>query len=127
MNASESHHMDLAPIRDSEILNAIMEAVNNYDFASSGEWEELDQLSTHTKFESLDANPDGIFEVRKGNGDELSFQAIGDVYVTLNYGDKRDSASMSDSYPARFEGRFDRKTGKATLDLVKVDTSAFYS
>jgi hypothetical protein len=126
VSASGTQNLKLTPIQDSEILHAIMEAVNNYDLASSDQWNALDQLSTHTQFETLDANPDGIFEVRKDKQGELAFEAIGDVYVTLNYGDKRDAAAMSDSYPAKFEGRFDRSSKNVTIDSVEIDTSSFY-
>lgn len=111
----------LKKIEDPELLQSIMTAVDNYDLASSSDWEKLDQLSSHTEFESLEANPDGIFEGPAG-----SFQAIGNVYVTLNYGDKRDSAAMSDSYPVRLKGRFMKDKKKILIEHVLVDTSSFF-
>ena len=112
----------LKRIEDSELLQSIMTAVANYDLSSSPEWNDLDQLSNHTEFESLEANPDGIFEGAPG-----SFQVVGNVYVTLNYGDKRDSSSMSDSYPVQLSGTYDRKTKAASIDHVSIDTSSFFS
>jgi hypothetical protein len=111
----------LRPIRDSEVLHSIMTAVSMYDLASSDGWDDLDKLSAHTELESLEANPDGIFEGPPG-----SFQAIGNVYVTLNYGDKRDSTSMSDSYPVQLTGKIDKAKKVASIESVKVDTSSFY-
>jgi len=99
-----------------------MAAIAEYDLSSSADWDNLDQLSNHTEFESLEANPDGIFEEAPG-----AFQAIGNVYVTLNYGDKRDSSAMSDSYPVQLTGTFDPKTKSVSIEHVTVDTSSFYS
>jgi Predicted pPIWI-associating nuclease len=122
MANSRGASQTLRRIDDSEILQSIMVAVSDFDLASSNYWDALDQLSSHTEFEALEANPAGIFEGPPG-----MFQAIGTVYVTLNYGDKRDSASMSDSYPVQLSGKFDRTTKLASIESVKVDTSSFYS
>ena len=112
---------DLKKIEDSEVLQSIMMAANKYDLQSSPDWGELDQLSSRTEFEALEANPDGIFEGPTG-----SFHAIGDVYVTLRYGDKKDNSSMSDSYPVQIDGTFDRTEGTVAIERVSVDTSSFY-
>jgi hypothetical protein len=113
---------DLKRIEDSELLQSILRAIDEYDLSSSPDWGDLDQLSNRTEFESLEANPDGIFEGPPG-----SFQAVGNVYVTLNYGDKHDSSSMSDSYPVQLTGTFDPKTKAVSIDHVSIDTSSFYS
>jgi hypothetical protein len=83
-------------------------------------WDRLDELSSRTELESVEANPDGIFE-----SPDMTFQAIGNVYVTLNYGGKRDSTSMADSYPFHVFGRFDAD-GNASVERIEVDTSSFY-
>jgi predicted pPIWI-associating nuclease len=113
---------DLKRINDSELLQSILKAVDEYDLSSSPDWSDLDQLSNHTEFESLEANPDGIFEGPPG-----SFQAVGKVYVTLNYGDKHDTSSISDSYPVQLAGTFNRQTRAVSIDHVAIDTSSFYS
>jgi hypothetical protein len=113
---------DLRRIEDPELLQSIMAAVAEYDLSSSPDWSDLDQLSNHTEFESLEANPDGIFEGPPG-----SFQVVGNVYVTLNYGDKRDSSSMSDSYPVQLTGTYNPQTKAVSIDDVSIDTSSFYS
>jgi|SRR6266705_3465980 len=112
----------LKRVDDSELLQSIMKAVAEYDLASSPDWDNLDQLSKHTEFESLEANPDGIFEGPPG-----SFQVVGNVYVTLNYGDKGDSSSMSDSYPVQLTGKYNPQTKTVSIDHVSIDTSSFYS
>jgi hypothetical protein len=111
----------LKRIEDIDLLRSIMAAVEKFDLSSSPDWGELDQLSNHTEIEAFEAGPDGIFE-----GPDGSFQAIGNVYVTLNYGDKRDGSSMSDSYPVQLAGRFNPKTKAVSIDHVSVDTSSFY-
>jgi hypothetical protein len=120
--ASPQASKSLKRIEDPELLQAIMAAVAGYDLSSSPDWQNLDELSNHTEFESLEANPDGIFEGSPG-----TFQVVGNVYVTLNYGDKRDSSSMSDSYPVQLTGTFDPKTRDVSINSVSIDTSSFYS
>jgi hypothetical protein len=122
MAIQQSSSKGLKRIRDSELLQSIMKAVAEYDLASSPDWGDLDQLSNHTEFESLEANPDGIFEGPPG-----SFQIVGNVYVTLNYGDKRDNSSMSDSYPVQLTGKYNPKTKTVSIDHVSIDTSSFYN
>jgi hypothetical protein len=111
----------IKPIKDNSFLSLIMAAVENYDLASSPEWQDLDALSNHTQLEAIEINPDGIFEGPPG-----SFQAVGSVYVTLNYGDRRDSSSMSDSYPILVTGKLDRAAKTVSVETVAVDTSSFY-
>jgi hypothetical protein len=112
---------NIEPIKDNNFLSLIMEAVENYDLASSPEWGDLDALSNHTELETIEVNPDGIFEGPPG-----SFQAVGSVYVILNYGGKRDSSSMSDSYPVLVTGKLDRAAKTVSVETVAVDTSSFY-
>jgi hypothetical protein len=121
MVKSAEHIPALERIKDTEKLEAVTTAIEQYDLTSSPAWEDLDELSSHTAFESLEANPDGIFEGPPGQ-----FQAVGNVYVTLNYGGKGDGSSMSDSYPVQFKGTINQKTNTATVDDVTVDTSSFY-
>lgn len=121
MTISEETSQTLRRIDDPGILRSIMVAVSNYDLASTDSWSVLDELSNHTELKSLEANPDGIFEGPPGG-----FQAIGNVYVTLNYGGKRDSASISDSFPVRMSGKIDRAKKVVSIDRVEVDTSSFY-
>jgi Predicted pPIWI-associating nuclease len=111
----------IKPIEDSSFVSLIIKAVEDYDLASSPEWQELDELSSHTKLEAIEINPNGVFEGPPG-----FFQAVGSVYVTLNYGAKRDSSSMSDSYPVLVTGKLDRAAKAVSVETVTVDTSSFY-
>ena len=111
----------LTAVENDEKLDAILEAVQTYDLPSSPVWHKLDEMSSHTEFEELDANPEGIFERPDG-----SFEVVGTAYVRLNYGGKDDQSSMSDSYPTRISGLFDEKTKTAKITEVDVDTSSFY-
>lgn len=110
----------LKPVKDGHRLSAIIEAVGGYDIASSHAWSDLDELSKHTEVEALEPNPDGIFEI-----DDDRFEATATVYVTLNYGDRKDSTSISDSFPVHVRGKI-KKGNKIIIEDVKVDTTSFY-
>ena len=109
----------LLPIKDDNRLAAIISALEHFDIVESEGWNALDELSSRTELDSLEANPDAIFASPDGN----RFQVLGNVYVTLNYGDKRDAISMADSYPFHAIGKF--KEGEALIQRLLVDTSSF--
>jgi predicted pPIWI-associating nuclease len=112
-----------APVRDPVELNAIIRAISNLnrdELEEYGAWSDLDELSSETTFEGIEPHPDGIFETEKNH-----FEAIATVYVTLNYGSRKDRASMSDSYPARVAGTVAKKSD-VKIDSITVDTSSFY-
>ncbi|MET4455458.1 hypothetical protein [Bradyrhizobium sp. RT3b] len=112
---------NLQPIEDPREASAILSAIEKFDLTSSPGWDALDELSSQTVLEGLEANPDGIFNTPAGK-----FEAVGTAYVTLNYGGKRDAASMPDSFPVRIIGSFDRTANKVTIEDVQVDTSSFF-
>lgn len=107
-------HEQLQPI-----ISAILR-LHFDDLQKGGAWQPLDELSSNTQFEGIEPNPDGIYKV----GDD-DFEAVANVYVTLNYGDKSDPASMSDSYPAIVSGKIDANNS-VQIESIKVDTSSFY-
>ncbi|MGA2312094.1 MAG: hypothetical protein ABSF87_06975 [Xanthobacteraceae bacterium] len=112
-----------APIKNPARLTAIIDAISKLDrddLEKYGAWSDLDALSTQTSFEGIEPHPDGIFKTNKKH-----FDAIATVYVTLNYGGKRDRTSMSDSYPARVTGSIIGKNN-VTIDSMTIDTSSFY-
>jgi len=110
----------LTPIREEVLRDAIIAAIEGYDLTESDAWNQLDELSSHTMVEGVEPNPDGIF--KKGTNE---FEAVGTVYVTLTYGDKKDNASMNDSYPIQIRGKFE-DDNEITVSSVEVDTSSFY-
>ena len=95
-----------------------MDAVSNIELRETPAWADLDSLSTGTSVEDIEAVPEGIFETETG------FTAAATVYVDLNYGDKNNSFSTSDSFPVNVAGHFEN--GRAVVDSVAVDTSSFY-
>jgi hypothetical protein len=101
-------------------LDAVMDAVSSIELTETPAWSDLDSLSTHTNIEDIEAVPEGIFET-VDNG----FTAVATVYVGLNYGDKVDAVSVSDSFPAQVHGHFEQGD-KAVVDSVSVDTGSFY-
>lgn len=111
----------LNPVTDGTRLEAIFRAIEAFEISDSEGWGQLDELSSRTEIESVEPDPDGLFE----SPDASTFEAIGSVYVTLNYGGKKDGLSMADSYPFHAFGRF-QSEGQATVERLKVDTSSFY-
>lgn len=111
----------LQPIEDPDALSAIQTAIASVapDLVMHGG--ELEALSSGTEFEALDAASDGIFWA----DDKQHFEAVGTVYVTLNYGGTRDPVSMSDAYPAYVYGHVEGQN-RAMVDRVEVDVSSFY-
>ena len=111
---------NLVRLRDRPKLDLIMDAVSSLELSETEAWSDLDCLSTHTVVEDIEVVPEGIFL-----SGEREFTAVATVYAALNYGDKGDEVSSVDSFPALVEGHFDTE-GKAVIDRVGVDTSAFY-
>jgi hypothetical protein len=119
----EPSHVDaqLTPIEDPLRVEAVLKAIEEYDIIlDSDALSKLDEISSQTQIESIEPDPDGLFEEPDGH-----FQAVGSIYVTLNYGGKRDAASMSDSYPFHAFGRL-AEDGSASVERIEVDTSSFY-
>jgi hypothetical protein len=112
----------LAPVESSKILHQIMQAISSIDeaeFRRLSTADDIDDLSANTVFDSIEASPDTIFQ-RPDKG----FEASAVVYVTLNYGGKRDAVSMPDSYPAVIEGKL--SGDRVKIEKIRVDTSSFY-
>jgi Predicted pPIWI-associating nuclease len=113
----------LTPVVDRERSDAVIKAVSKCDVRESNAWSDLNELSTHTQFEEIDAVPEGIFE----RGDRFSASAT--VYVTLQYGSNpEEEVSSSDEFPAAIDGHFEQENDstKAVIDNISIDTSSFY-
>ena len=119
--SSDEMKPDIKQVEDDDKRSAIMRSIADIDVSQSQIWNELDQLSTHTDSAEIDAVPEGIFEVENND-----FEAVATVYVTLNYGDRRDRSSMSDSYPVHVRGTYDKNKKEAMVVDMSVDTSSFY-
>jgi hypothetical protein len=109
----------LTPMENPRHIEAVLSALEDYDISNSDAWDKLDEISSHTEIENIEPNLDGLFEEPNGG-----FQAVGSIYVTLNYGGKRDAAWMSDSYPFHAFGRL--TADGASVERLEVDTSSFY-
>ncbi len=123
---AESHaSRSIEAIENDAIIEAVMEAISNLsgdDVFSTAAGPQLDELSTRTIFDGIEANPDGIFQSKDGR----RFEATATVYVTLNYGGRSDDVSIPDSYPALVTGEI-RPDGSIQIDHVGVDTSSFFA
>jgi hypothetical protein len=100
------------------IVNAISalkpEALERYDA-----WKRLAELSSNTRFQGIEAHPDGVFETEANK-----FEAVANAYVILGYGSGQHLTEMSDTYPARVAGRYE-SNGVVHIDKVTIDTSSF--
>lgn len=112
----------LTPITDAANAARILNAASDLDFdqfqelATGGD---IAELSSNTEFEGVEVLPEGLFETN-----DNKFEASATVYVTLNYGGKRDKVSMPDSYAAIVRGTMEDDQVKITE--IEVDTSGFY-
>ena len=108
----------LRPLTNSSQRAAVIDAVGGYDISSDPAWSELDVLSTHTQFDSIEVVPEGIFDA--GND---RFEAVATVYVVLNYGSGDDALQTTETFPAHISGHFEGSS--ASVDSADVDTSSF--
>jgi hypothetical protein len=108
---------EIAPIRDKELVDAILDAVS--EVAAQGFGSDADELSSNTVIETVEISPETIFQTSA-----TEFEAAGTVHVMLNYGSKKDAVSIPDSYPAIIRGHFDGGAN-VEIDSVEVDTSSF--
>lgn len=107
----------LRPVEDTTKRRQIVDAIGSYNISKDRSWSEFNDLSSRTEFDSLEAVPEGIFEL--GNDE---FQASATVFVTLNYDGETDGISASETFPAHVKGHFDDK--RPVIDSVEVDTSS---
>lgn len=124
MMTEPSSSRSLVPIDDDTLLEKIWDAVSalTADEVMVGEAADaLNELSSGTIFEGIEANPEGVFRVRDTN----KFEAACTVYVELNYGGSRDGVSISDSYPATVYGTISDSDEVEISDIL-VDTSSFF-
>lgn len=107
---------------DDELLRRrIAEAVRGIELSETSAWNDLDILSTHTRVEGINVDPDGVVLDANGN-----FRGVIDIYVSLQYGSNNEEGfASSDSFLGEFRGHLEAH-GKAVIDDVTVNTSDFY-
>lgn len=112
----------LAPLEGDELKSVVgkISDLTADDAVMSDAINDLNELSSATLFEGVDASPDGVFRV----SGTKRFEATATIYVTLQYGGSKDGSAMSDAYPATVTGHFDRND--VVIDHVSVDTRSFY-
>jgi len=84
---------------------------------------ELDELSKVTTIEDIDID-EGSLEVTREKDGNLRVDGVVNVYVTLNYGDKKDSTAFNDSFPGHFSALVSKSGIK--VENTSVDTSSFF-
>jgi hypothetical protein len=109
-------------LRDDETLKLrIAEAVREFELSGSSAWSDLDVLSTHTRVDGVDVEPEGVVIGEDGN-----FQGVINIYVSLQFGsDSDDGFTSSDSFLGEFVGHLDQ-TNEPIIEDVTVDTSDYY-
>lgn len=99
----------------------IADAVKEVELSEMPAWADLDILSTHTRVEGLDVEPEAVVL-----GENGTFSGVVNIYVSLQYGsDSDDGFTSSDSFLGEFNGHFDGED--PIIDDVTVDTSEFYT
>lgn len=107
---------------DEPTLTRIVDRVNaltQVDLQDLHAWDELRDLSSRTELEAIDTGWGNVVLDNDGN-----FEAVADVYVTLNYDSSVDEDSLSDSYLATIRGVV--ADGIVRIDSISIDVSSFY-
>ena len=84
---------------------------------------ELEELSRNTIVEECNVMDLEAISCSIAN---LSIVGAGSVYVELNYGGRKDSLELYDSYPLKFKALVDSDNLEVTISSISVDTSSFY-
>jgi hypothetical protein len=84
---------------------------------------ELGEISKQTTIEDIDID-EGSLEVTEDSKGRVYVDGVVNVYVTLNYGDSKDSTSFSDSYPGHFRALV--SGNEIEFESTTVDTSSFF-
>jgi hypothetical protein len=84
---------------------------------------ELDELSKATTIEDIDIDEGSLLVTEESDG-ALRVKGVVNVYVTLNYGDKKDPASFNDSFPGEFSALV--TDASIRFESTRVDTSSFF-
>jgi hypothetical protein len=103
----------------SDLPERLQDAVLHYDFASAEEFGSLSDLSNATELEFVKSH--GESAVIEND----HWRAPVTIYVVLNYGEKGDLESMTDSYPGAvvFDVGVD---GRITISRIEPDVTSFY-
>ena len=104
----------------SDAIIGAISALDESHQAIEAAWPALDVLSSATSFEAIESAPGGIVIETDG-----TFEAAATIYITLNYGSRKDPVSMSDAYPSIVRGTVDDHSNVTVSEIV-VDTESFY-
>lgn len=110
-----------AKVDEDVLRRRIADAVKAVELSETSAWADLDILSTHTRVEGIDVEPDGvIFEP------DHHFRGVVNIYVSLQYGsDGDDGFTSSESFLGEFSGELDANSVPHVGDIT-VDTTEFY-
>ena len=101
--------------------SAIADWLRSFNLENHPAWASLDALSSKTRFEGVDVDPEGII-LEPDN----TFSGIMNVYVLLQYDPESEGAfADSASFLGQFEGHLDH-FGQPQIDNVTVNTDPFF-
>lgn len=103
-----------------ELPERLAEAAREYRLDETPDWQPLDELSTATRFDGMEAYGDSAV-VEKGAN-----IAPGRVHVELVYHDPDEELTLRDSFPARVFFSVDKENKTVTITHVEVDTTSFF-
>src|SRR5437868_6114509 len=91
-------------LEDEEALRRrIADAVKEVELSDTSAWADLDILSTHTRIEGVDVEPDSVVLDAQGH-----FRGVVNIYLSLQYGSESDDGFMSsDSFLGECRGHLD--------------------
>ncbi len=102
-----------------DLPRLIEKAVADFDFADSGDFAPLAELSASTQFEGLDVDGDSAVVSSEG------WTAPGTAYVTLVYDpNSNEPVELNDSYPVTVH--FSVRDQNVVVDRIEADTRSFY-
>jgi hypothetical protein len=84
---------------------------------------ELDEISKQTVVDDIDID-EGSLQVSEEKNGTFRVDGVVNVYVTLNYGDKKDTVEFNDSYPGHFTALV--AGSEIKFENTSVDTSSFF-
>lgn len=102
-----------------ELPERLAQAAREYPLAETPDWIPLDELSSGTRFEGMEAYGDSaVIE----DGENI---APGRVHAELVYDEPGDKLTLRDSFPARIFFTVNKDQKSVAITRVEIDTASF--
>ncbi|MCJ8508924.1 hypothetical protein MUU53_13490 [Rhizobium lemnae] len=103
-----------------ELPEKLAQAARDYPLAETTDWAPLDELSSGTRFEGMEAYGDSAVVE---DGENI---APGRVHAELVYDEPGDPLTLRDSFPARIFFTVDKNRKTVAITRVEIDTASFF-